>query len=103
MKYILASKSPRRAELLKFLIDDFIICPSNFDEDSINIDNPKELLETLSFKKADYIKDKYPNYLIIDCDTVVVSNNENLDYIKTKEPFDKASGYGIQVKGSLFV
>ena len=32
-----------------------------------------------------------------------ISKNEISEYIKTGEPFDKAGGYGIQGKGSLFV
>ena len=32
-----------------------------------------------------------------------ISENEISEYIKTGEPFDKAGGYGIQGKGSLFV
>lgn len=158
MKYVLASKSPRRSELLKFILDDFIVCPSNFDEQSVKIKEPKQLVETLSFKKADFVKDKFTNDLIIGCDTIVfnkgkilgipknesgafemlkslsnkrhkvisgvtiiykqkiktfsvetnvefyeIPDNEILDYIKTNEPFDKAGGYAIQNKGSLFV
>ena len=36
MKIILASSSPRRKELLSFLVDDFEIIPSNVDEDALS-------------------------------------------------------------------
>ena len=48
MRVILASKSPRRKELLKEIFQDFIIIPSNVDENKYSLDK-------LSFVKAEEI------------------------------------------------
>ena len=42
MKYILASASERRQELLKRIVDDFDIIISNFDEDAIKFNGNVE-------------------------------------------------------------
>ncbi len=68
MKIILASKSPRRKELLKKVIDEFEIIPSNIDE-------TKYSLSEISRQKALKIAEKYPSDLIISADTVVCLNN----------------------------
>ena len=62
---ILASKSPRRKELLKQIFDDFLIIPP-----SINEFEYKE--EDISRVKAEVIASSYPNDLIISADTLVI-------------------------------
>ena len=52
MRYILASKSPRRKELLQTVISDFEIIDSNFDEDSIKCKSPRKLVTELSKGKC---------------------------------------------------
>lgn len=73
---ILASRSPRRVELLKIITDNYIVVPSCFDESKIIIKNPSKLVEELSFQKANTVKEKYKEHIIIGCDTVVSFNNE---------------------------
>ncbi|MCH5172432.1 MAG: septum formation protein Maf [Erysipelotrichales bacterium] len=75
--YILASKSPRRQELLKMLISDFAIEVSNIDESLIN-DEPYNLSATLSKVKAEEIFKKHPSDIIIAADTIVIHKNKVL-------------------------
>ena len=75
--YILASKSPRRQELLKNIINDFKIVVSNVEESKIKAslyDLPLEL----SKAKAKAVFSKYPNDVVIAADTIVIINNEVL-------------------------
>ncbi|MBB6062450.1 septum formation protein [Thermosipho japonicus] len=72
MKIILASKSPRRIELLKLLKIDFEVIPSNLDE-NIKERDPKLLAEKLSYLKAMSIK---KDGVVLAADTVVTLNKE---------------------------
>ncbi len=163
-KIILASKSPRRKELLEQIGMDIEIYPSNIDEKRISIKNPVEYVKKLARLKAENIGSLYPGSWIIGADTIVVIHDQiigkprskadaisilkklnnrehfvytafcicNQDsnsytmksvvksvktkvyfknltdseiewYVNTKEPFDKAGGYGIQGVGSFIV
>lgn len=75
--YILASKSPRRQELLKHIISDFKIIVSNVDENKIKA-FPYDLPLELSKAKAKAVFINYPNDVVIAADTVVIVNNEVL-------------------------
>ncbi len=160
-RLILASASPRRSELLDLVNIPHEVSPSEFDETTIQLDNPIDFVETLAFKKAESVActQKEPAY-VLGADTSVVIDGEILGkphtgdktreylrklsgrahrvytgvslirtrdnftitrtmisevvmdslseeeidfYIGTKEPFDKAGGYGIQGIGSRFV
>ncbi|MCD7800269.1 MAG: Maf family protein [Ruminococcus sp.] len=75
MSIILASNSPRRKELLRFIFQDFLVQPANIDE-SIPKDIPLELsAEYLAKLKAIKVAEEYPNDTIIGCDTIVLHNN----------------------------
>ena len=75
-KIILASKSPRRAEILRMIKVNFIVAPSNINEEI----NPKieqnETAINISKAKAEAISHKYPKDIIIGADTIVVFNEE---------------------------
>ncbi len=161
MHLILASASIRRSEILDQIGLAYTVIPSGFDEDTIQIENPIEYVETLAFKKAESIPcSTEPNTIILGADTVVVIDEHILEkpssveeskkylnmlsgrehqvytgvslyrpwdkktitthqmttvvfdvltkddidfYTSTKEPFDKAGGYGIQGIGARFV
>ncbi|MDY4788426.1 MAG: Maf family protein [Bacilli bacterium] len=75
---VLASKSPRRKELLSLITKDFIICESNFDESLIDEKNPLQLVKLLSYYKALTVQKNYPNDIIIGSDTIVCINNQIL-------------------------
>ena len=75
---ILASKSPRRIEILKMIGLDFDITPSKLDE-KIKIDlTGKPFAEYWSKEKAKLISNQYPNRIVIGADTIVVFKNQTL-------------------------
>ena len=73
---ILASASPRRKELLKSVVDDFKIIPSNVSETYPDNLNSFEVSLYISDLKAYDIYKKHPNSLVIGCDTTIVFKNE---------------------------
>ena len=76
MKFILASKSPRRRDILKKGNFIFEVVPSKFDESKISKRlNPQEYCMQLARSKAKDILGKYDNYTIIGADTIVVIDN----------------------------
>lgn len=95
-KVVLASKSPRRKELLKYITDDFEIIVSDADE-NITQENPAKLVEELSFKKASAVAEGIsgPAY-IVGSDTVVYAKGSILgkpaDEEDAKQMIRKLSG-----------
>ncbi len=83
---ILASKSPRRKELMALLPYEFKAVSSGFDEKSVSEKIPERLVRTLAFGKASAVKKDYPDDIIIGCDTIVVSPENEIFGI----PKDKA-------------
>lgn len=81
-RIILASKSPRRKELMELTKLPFEIMVSEADETlPLNI-SPKEAVEILSLKKAEAIKE---DAIIIGADTVVAIDNSILGKPKDKQ------------------
>ena len=79
---VLASKSPRRKEILKALGYDFIVCPALKDEVfdlNLGLD---EALKKVAESKAKEVKESYLNSIIISADS--------------GKCMDKAGSYGIQ-------
>mmetsp|Transcript_37597 Transcript_37597/g.49547 ORF Transcript_37597/g.49547 Transcript_37597/m.49547 type:complete len:240 (+) Transcript_37597:86-805(+) len=161
---ILASKSPRRREILSQLGLDFRIVPSKFEEnfDKSTFPNPTAYVQETALQKALEVQQRLENSdkpeLIISADTIVVLDGTILEkpndeahafemlsslsgkshevitsvtlltrqnscsfseqtqvkfmemssemiqsYIDSKEPMDKAGGYGIQGIGGSFI
>lgn len=78
MKIILASKSPRRKDILKNEGYDFSVIGSDYELDINKQKYSDQLLLDCVAKKYDSIKDKLPkneNLLVIAADTVVVLDN----------------------------
>jgi len=82
---ILASSSPRRAELLRLLGLDFEVIPSHLDETSRNGEAPPDHVLRLSREKAARIADLFPEVLVLGADTVVVIDSQVLGKPKTEE------------------
>ena len=80
MRFILASKSPRRKEILKKINLQFKVIDSNVDE-SIISDNisPEKYCVSLADLKASNISKLNPNYTVIGADTIVSFNNKILN------------------------
>lgn len=81
---ILASQSPRRRELIKKITTDFTVIPSNVDESQIHVpacDLPAEL----SRLKAYDVFNKYPNDIVLACDTIVVLDGKVMGKPKSKQ------------------
>lgn len=77
MELILASASPRRAELMRMCGYEFTVIPASADEDRVTADDPKELVEKLALLKAESVfcqltSGRRRNAVVIGSDTVVV-------------------------------
>lgn len=86
MKIILASKSPRRQELLKMLNIDYEVVVS--DKEEIKKENLSQLenCQEISYQKAvDVLEKTKGDRIIISCDTIVVKNNKIYGKPKTRE------------------
>ncbi len=156
--FTLASRSPRRRELLGLIRSDFQVISSDFDEGGVTESTPKKLVERLSYEKARTVA-KAGYRPVLGADTVVVSPDgeifgiprdradaarmlhalsgkrhqvitgvtlldgdyedrfsvstdvyfreitptEFAEYLDQMDWLDKAGGYGIQGKASIFV
>jgi len=68
---ILASASPRRAALMRLITPDFTVQPSRFDESSVRRAVPSELTAALARGKAGEVAARFPEAVVVGCDTVV--------------------------------
>lgn len=84
-KFILASKSPRRAELLKNLGVDFNTKVSGADEDQIPKDLPPHIyVQELAVLKGTAVSEECDKGFVIAADTVVVFDGEIIGKPKDK-------------------
>ena len=89
-KIILASKSPRRKQLLRQIDFDFKVVPSEIDEDlSIKL-RPFLFVENYANLKAQNVANKYQNSWVIGADTIVVFNDKIMG-----KPKDKNESYSM--------
>ena len=82
MKIILASKSPRRKEILEMAGYSFEVKVSNADENVI-ADDIKEMSLMISKRKCDAVYNENQDAIIISADTIVVINNKVLEKPKS--------------------
>jgi septum formation protein len=75
---ILASASPRRAELLKLLKLDFQVVPGNVPEAAHEHLSPLEVCQLNAHHKAYAVAKKIPDALVLGADTLVFLDNEIL-------------------------
>ena len=75
---ILASASPRRAELLRLLATDFKILPGTVEEVSHDHLTPLEVCQLNAHRKARAVAKKIPDALVLGADTLVFLDNEIL-------------------------
>lgn len=84
-KIILASKSPRRKELLKKIIKDFLVISSNVDESSIKATSPLLFAKKASVLKAQAVAAKQKRAIVIGADTIVLLGKKILGKPKDKD------------------
>jgi septum formation protein len=73
-RVILASASPRRAELLREIVAEFDVVPGHADEIQPEHLSPTEACMLNAYRKARVIAKKFPDALVIGADTEVVLN-----------------------------
>ena len=76
---VLASKSPRRQELMRLLGHPFICITSNIEEDYVEGETPAQHVIRLSELKAVDVGGKNTRGIIIGSDTIVVLDNEIIE------------------------
>ncbi len=158
MAVILASKSPRRQELLRYITEDFTVKVSDADETLPDGISPRDAVIYLARLKGEAVFSSENESTVISADTIVeldgkilgkphseqeayemlsalsgrshlvytgvyvrskdkqisfaevtevtfcsLTDEEIRKYIESKEPFDKAGGYGIQGRGCTLV
>lgn len=100
-KIILASASPRRRELLKLCVNDFVVLAAEIDEKRIEtailkepeenfMDTAQKLVKELALRKAMVVQRLNRKALVIGADTVVVLDDEILG-----KPFDLPDAYNM--------
>ena len=95
-RFILASASPRRIELLGLLGLRFEIMPSNVDEKFMKGEAPRDHVLRLSEEKTKMASALHPEAWVMGADTIVIINGEVLGKPRTpdeaKEMLSKLSG-----------
>lgn len=115
IKYILASRSPRRKELLSKIVDSFEIITRETDESLPDGVHPKEGVELLAVRKGKAVADEISaDFLIVSSDTLVELGGVPLGKPEDKEDAVKMllnlsgkthnvhTGVAIHYKGNVF-
>lgn len=93
MRIILASASPRREELLRKIIKEFEVIPSDVDESKISEKGVEKLVEKLSYAKAENVfikeQEKSDDLIVIGVDTMVALEDNFLGKPKNAEDAKK--------------
>ncbi len=75
-KLILASASPRRAEILTAVGWEFEKHTADIDETKLPNEKPADYVQRLAKEKATAVAEKYENLLVLGADTIVVIENQ---------------------------
>jgi septum formation protein len=84
-RLILASKSPRRRDLLVQTGLEFSVIPSDIDEQKVAESNPDVFVQTLAESKAGDVVQRYPQSWVIGADTIVCIDNQILGKPDSKD------------------
>ena len=82
---VLASQSPRRAELIARLGLQFDVQPADIDESYRSGETPPAHAERLAREKAEAIARTHPHALVVGSDTIVVTDGDVLGKPKHRE------------------
>lgn len=87
MRFVLASASARRQELLQRMNIPYEIIVSDFDEDSVSFEgNPSDYVKELAMEKANSVSETLSgDSLIIGADTIVYANGQILGKPKNRQ------------------
>lgn len=89
MKFILASSSPRRSELIQLLDIDFIVDPSDTEEVIDKSISSIDLVQNLALQKAKDVAQRHPGEYVLGFDTLVILDDHPLGKPKNEqEAFD---------------
>jgi len=83
---ILASASPQRKTLLTGLGVEFVVIPSQVNEEACTEHDPAKRAQLLSREKAQDVADRHRGRVVIGCDTLVVAPDGTL----LEKPVDEA-------------
>jgi septum formation protein len=84
-KIVLASKSPRRRELLKMLGLEFEVKPSSIDESKIYNDDPGQYVINIAKAKTGKVAESENASIVIGADTTVYHQGEYLNKPKNQD------------------
>jgi septum formation protein len=82
---VLASASPARLRLLRDAGLDPRVVVSGFDEDSLTVTDPHELVEQLAVRKAQVVAAGLTDELVIGCDSMLLFDGEVLGKAATAD------------------
>jgi septum formation protein len=88
-RLMLASKSPRRYELLKQVGLDFDVIPSGIEEDYIKGESPRKHVLRLAEAKALDVGNQHPDRWVVAADTIVYVDHSILGKPKSREEAKK--------------
>lgn len=83
-KLVLASKSPRRRQLMKLVAPGFVVDEAGVDESGFAAETPRQLAAVLAGAKARAVFARRPQDVVIGCDTVVEAAGQVLGKPRTK-------------------
>jgi len=83
-RLILASRSPRRRDLLNQAGLTFTVIPSTVDERAVAVASPEEHVRLLAEAKAGEVAQRFPESWVIGADTVVLVNKTVLGKPRTQ-------------------
>ena len=90
MRLVLASRSPRRADLLTSAGYEFEIAPADIDERLLDGETPATHVRRLATDKAAHVARDHPESIVLGADTVVV-----IDDVTLGKPADDADAAGM--------
>lgn len=93
---VLASASPRRAELMSLITDKFIVVPADVDEVTHST-HPADIVMDIAALKAQSVARSHPNDTVIGADTVVYHNSRVLGKPKSEQ---EAISFLTQLRGN---
>lgn len=108
MRIVLASQSPRRKQLLAYIVDDFDIAVADIDESPLLEESPFDYVSRLAKSKAAKVHEQgNADAIVIGSDTTVVCDNEILgkpvDLNDSLQILKKLSGRTHQVMTSFCI